>query len=80
MRIRDDVFIHMTDDFPFGVYEFVRKNPDGYDIYISTKQSIEQQRESFFHALRHIENGDLDRDISVADAEWNVRYGYENEH
>lgn len=68
---REDIFIHLTDDFPLGIWEYVRKNPDGYDVYISTKQTVELQFECYKHALRHIDNGDLDGDLLVSDLEWN---------
>ena len=50
-------------DFPEGkVKEAVTENEDGtYTIFISTSLSCEEQRKSFLHALRHIENGDFDK-------------------
>ena len=66
---RDDIFVHLTDDFPLGIREFVRRNPDGYDVYISTKQTGEQMLECYLHALEHIDRGDLEHDICVSDAE-----------
>lgn len=69
---RDDIFIHLTDDFPLGIWEYVRKNPDGYDVYISTKQTGEQMFECYQHAVKHIDRGDLDRDLWVSDAEWEM--------
>lgn len=67
---RPDIFIHLTDDFPLGIWEYVRKNPDGYDIYISTKQTVEQQFKCYKHAIDHIDNGDLEEDLCVSDIEW----------
>ena len=67
---RDDIFIHLTDDFPLGIWEYVRKNPDGYDVYISTKQTGEQMIECYEHAKAHIDRGDLEHDLWVSDAEW----------
>lgn len=71
--IRNDVFVHMTSDFPIGIDEYVRKNPDGYDVYISDKLLAEQRREAYRHALEHIERGDVDNDCNVSEVEWRLR-------
>ena len=68
--IRGDIFVHMTSDFPMGIDEYVRKNPDGYDVYISDKLSAEQRQDAYIHALTHIINGDIDEDRCVSDVEW----------
>ena len=70
MTNRTDIFVHLTPDFPLGIDEYVRRNPDGYDIYISEKLCDYQRREAYMHALMHILNGDLDNEQCVSDAEW----------
>lgn len=49
---------------------------DDYIIFINENLSYEQQRNAFFHELRHIMNGDLDRyDRSVSVIE-NEAHGF----
>lgn len=51
-------------DFPnTAVREAVTPNADGtYTIFLNAKTTCEMQRESYRHALRHIEGNDFEKD------------------
>ena len=72
MMIKDDVYVHFSDEIPRSIGSSVAKGPGWYDIYISTKLSIQEQRVAYLHELKHIENGDLDNDCCVSDVEWSM--------
>ena len=49
--------------------EVVTENSDGsYTIFLNAKQSSEQQKKSWIHALKHIKNDDFSKD-NVQDIE-----------
>ena len=55
-----DVFVYLVD---MPVDEAVRPcGPFGYCIYINARLSEKGRRDAYFHALRHIENGDFEKD------------------
>lgn len=70
---RSDIFVHFTSDFPLGIDEYVRKCPDGYDVYISDRLCGYQRKEAYEHALIHIIRGEVDEDCSVSSVEWGMR-------
>lgn len=70
---RDDIFVHFSDEIPRSIGSAVSKGPGWYDIHISTKLTIEEQRKAYYHELKHIENGDLENDCCVSDAEWSMK-------
>lgn len=46
-----------------NVHESVTENEDGsYTIFIDTDICVEAQRESFYHAIKHIIGGDFSKD------------------
>ena len=50
-------------DLPTSVRGFARYNPDGtYTIVLNSRMSIEQQRRTWAHEMRHIIRGDFDKD------------------
>ena len=51
-------------DMPGTIRAQAVPNNDGsYTIFVNSRYNIEQQREGVDHELRHIYNGDFDRDI-----------------
>ena len=57
-------------DLPESVGEIVTRNEDGsHSIFINSKHTYEMQKESYLHALEHIENGDFDSDLTVQEIE-----------
>ena len=70
MTIRDDVFVKTT-SLPTTIRGFVRKNSDlTYTIVLNDKLNYEMQRKCFAHEMYHIERGDLDRECSVDEVEY----------
>jgi hypothetical protein len=49
-------------NFNGGVREAVVPGTDGYSIYIQKDLNRNEAMEAYRHALRHIKNGDFDRD------------------
>ena len=44
-------------------YEIVTENEDGsFTVLINSRQSCNKQREAYIHALKHILNGDFEKD------------------
>ena len=62
MILLDDIFVYVNEDMPTGAAELVSPNPDGtYTILLNGKLSQKKQIDAFWHAIRHIRNGDFDR-------------------
>ena len=50
-------------DFPGKGNEAVTKNEDNsYTIFLNARLSYEKQLEAYAHAIRHIKNGDVDKE------------------
>lgn len=50
-------------DFPGKGNEAVTKNEDdSYTIFLNARLSYEKQLEAYAHAIRHIKNGDFDKE------------------
>ena len=59
---QEDIFVQLM-DLPIGTNEVVTPNEDGsYTIFINAKQAHEGQLKSYKHGMRHIENGDFEKD------------------
>jgi hypothetical protein len=71
--LTEDIYVHFSDEIPRSIRSCVCRGPGWYDIHISTKLTIEEQRKAYYHELKHIENGDLENDCCVSDAEWSMK-------
>lgn len=50
-------------DMPCTVHAFtVREDADSFDVYINSRLCYEAQLEAYAHEIRHIENGDFERE------------------
>ncbi len=57
-------------DMPETVSEVVTKNEDGScSVFLNARMTREKQRESYLHALDHINNEDFDSGLSVQEIE-----------
>ena len=55
----EDYFVRYM-ELPPRIHAFVHLNNDGtYSIFLDPRRTIEQQRESYIHELRHIVRGDM---------------------
>ena len=63
----DDVFVYIV-RLPYGIKEMVSPCFDGYTVYISDALTMQQRRNAYQHALKHIRNGDFEK-ISVQSIE-----------
>lgn len=53
-------------DMPTTIKEYVVSNPDlSYTIVLNPRHSHMQLLNAYHHAMKHIENGDFDKDCSV---------------
>ena len=53
-------------DLPTTIYSFARKNPDDtYTIVINAKLSSEDRLRHYEHELKHIRNGDFEKDLTA---------------
>lgn len=62
--MRDDIRILYV-DMPIGYKAFTMPKDDFYTIYLNSRYCIEQHLKSLEHELRHIRNGDYDKQCSV---------------
>lgn len=60
----DDIFVYLI-DIPGTVNEMVCPCFGGYTIYIDCKLDREHQQKAYKHALKHINNGDFEKDESA---------------
>lgn len=71
MTDQNDIYVYIVDGLPLSVSEAIC--PCGafsYTLYINGRLSQERQREAYFHALRHIERGDWEReDVQLIEKE-----------
>ena len=42
--------------------QIVKNKDDSYTIFLNARLSRERQLEAYWHAMRHIESGDFDKD------------------
>ena len=64
-----DYFVRVV-PLPVGIRGMVSPNSDGtYCIYISSQIPSEQQLESYFHEVGHIENDDFNNGKSMEEGE-----------
>lgn len=56
----DNIFVYQI-PLPNSVKEAVTPCFCGYTIYINQNLTYEQRQKAFAHALRHIQNGDFDK-------------------
>lgn len=57
-------------DLPLGVREMVCESEDGSTVVLlNSRYNRETNQASYLHALAHVENGDLDKDLDVGQAE-----------
>jgi len=64
-----DYFVRVV-PLPVGIKGMVSPNNDGsYSIYISSQIPSEQQLESYFHEVDHIENDDFNNGKSIVEIE-----------
>lgn len=57
----DDIFVY-TIDLPKHIDEIVTPCIGGYTIYLASRLDEKHRLEAYRHALKHIEDGDFDRD------------------
>ena len=64
-----DYFVRIV-DLPPQVGGMVTPNNDGtYSLYLNSKKSHDQNIESYFHEVDHIENDDFYREDPIEDIE-----------
>ncbi len=57
-------------DLPCKCHGYVRRDADGnYNIYINARLSIDMQRDTVQHELRHVERGDFDSVENICNVE-----------
>lgn len=57
-------------DLPTTIYSFVRQNPDGtYTIVLNARLSQEDRARHYEHELRHIREGDFEKDLTADEIE-----------
>ena len=56
----DDVYVYL-EPLPDGIKEMITPCVGGYTIYLDPRQSFESMRDSYKHALLHIENHDFEK-------------------
>ena len=72
----NDTFVRLI-ALPDKVRGFVKEDPDGnYNIYLNEKDSLEAQRQTYAHEMRHILLGHLRRDKSLEECEEEAERGY----
>ncbi len=70
-----DINVHLI-DFPVPGEEMIIPNEDtSYTILINTKLSRERQVEAYWHAMRHLENNDFEKN-DVQEIETTVRKNF----
>ena len=57
----DDVYVYL-EPLPDGINEMITPCFGGYTIYLDPRQSFESMRDSYKHALSHIEHNDFERE------------------
>jgi hypothetical protein len=66
----DDVFVYILDMDPLIREQVVANNDGTYSVFINDYLSQEQRLKAYNHALRHIKNGDFDRNRDVDNIEY----------
>lgn len=57
-----DVFVHVVDFKNTKISEAVTENCDGsYTIFLNSRMNKQKQRDSYRHALKHIEGDDFNK-------------------
>lgn len=57
-------------DLPLGIREMVCESDDGSTVVLlNSRYNRETNQESYLHALAHVENGDLDKELDVGQVE-----------
>ena len=56
----DDVYVYF-EHLPDGINEMIAPCLGGYTIYLDPRQSFESMRNSYKHALIHIQNNDFNK-------------------
>ena len=69
----DDVYVYL-EPLPDGIKEMITPCLGGYTIYLDPRQSFESMRDSYKHALSHIEHHDFEKD-NVQDIETKAHMG-----
>lgn len=57
----NDIYVYF-EHLPDGINEVIRPCLGGYTIYLDPRQSFESMRDSYKHALSHIEQNDFERE------------------
>ena len=57
----DDVYVYL-EPLPDGIKEMITPCVGGYTIYLDPRQSFESMRDSYKHALSHIEHRDFEKE------------------
>ena len=65
----DDVYVYIV-RLPYGIGEMVSPCFGGYTVYISEDLTMQQRRNAYLHALKHIRNGDFEKhDVQQIESE-----------
>ena len=56
----DNVYVYFV-SLPSTIHEMVTPCVDGYTVYINSEDDNEMQKESYLHALCHIQNNDFEK-------------------
>ena len=69
-----DVYVYII-DLPSGINEMVLPCADGsYTIYLSSSLSYKGKVEAYLHAIRHIENGDCEKEEDINKIEYEAHH------
>ena len=66
----DDIYLYLV-DIPGKSREIVTPCFGGYTVYIDVKLSYEEKIDAYHHAMKHIADGDFDKD-DVQEVETNA--------
>lgn len=56
-------------DLPVSCKAFTIANDGFYNIYLNSRHTYEQNKKSLKHELKHINNGDFDKNVNVDEIE-----------
>lgn len=61
--MNEDIYIHLIDFPDVKTTEAITKNEDcSYSVFLNSKLSNAMIRDAYEHAIRHIRNGDFEKD------------------
>lgn len=59
-------------DLPCSFKGFVKYDGENYVVVLNSRLNREQNMETYLHELKHIERGDLEKELNVQEVEYAV--------